>query len=104
MQGKSIRPILEGSEPRNWRKSVYYHYYEFPAPHHVYPHVGVRTERYKLVHYYTIKEWELFDLKQDPHELKNLYSDPAFVPIREKLTAELRRLQRELRDSEPASA
>jgi arylsulfatase A-like enzyme len=103
MQGVSFRPILEGREPRNWRRSIYYHYYEFPAPHHVYPHVGVRTERYKLVHYYTIQEWELFDLQQDPHELRNRYGDPDFASVRENLTAELRRLQRELRDPEPAS-
>jgi arylsulfatase A-like enzyme len=102
MQGRSLRPILEGREPGSWRKSLYYHYYEFPQPHHVYPHIGVRTERYKLVYYYTIKEWELFDLKKDPHELKNLYNDPAHAQIRDQLTAELRRLKDELKDPEPA--
>ena len=101
MQGHSIRPILEGHEPANWRKSLYYHYYEFPQPHHVYPHIGVRTEQYKLVYYYTLKEWELFDLKKDPHELKNLYDDPAHAHARDQSTAELRRLQRELKDPEP---
>ena len=53
MQGESLVPLLEGKTPADWRKSVYYHYYEFPQPHHVHPHYGVRTERYKLIHFYT---------------------------------------------------
>jgi arylsulfatase A-like enzyme len=101
LQGRSIRPILEGNEPSNWRQSMYYHYYEFPKPHNVHPHIGVRTEQYKLVYYYTLKEWELFDLKRDPHELKNLYGDPAHARTRDLLTTELRRLQRELKDPDP---
>jgi arylsulfatase A-like enzyme len=101
LQGRSMRPILEGREPGNWRKSIYYHYYEFPQPHHVYPHIGVRTAEFKLVYYYTLKEWELFDLKKDPHELKNLYDNPSHAQTREKLTGELRRLQSELKDPEP---
>ena len=102
MQGRSIRPILAGRPPADWRRSLYYHYYEFPQPHHVYPHIGVRTERYKLVYYYTLKEWELFDLRKDPHELKNLYQSPGYADTRETLTAELRRLQRDLKDPDPA--
>ena len=102
MQGRSLRPLLEGGKPSNWRKSLYYHYYEFPQPHHVYPHIGVRTERYKLVYYYTIGEWELFDLRKDPRELRNLYNDTAHARTRAELTAELRRLKEELKDPEPA--
>jgi arylsulfatase A-like enzyme len=101
LQGRSLRPILEGRNPQSWRKSLYYHYYEFPQPHHVYPHIGVRTERYKLVYYYTIKQWELFDLSKDPHELRSLYDDPAHSRTRAQLTAELRRLKEELKDPEP---
>src|SRR5437764_404469 len=78
MQGKSFKAILEGKEPADWRKSVYYHYYEFPQPHHVHPHYGVRTDRYKLIHFYDIDDWELFDLEKDPHELKSAYKDPAY--------------------------
>ena len=69
----------KGETPADWRKSVYYHYYEFPQPHHVQPHYGVRTDRYKLIHFYTIDEWELFDLENDPHELKSVYDDPAYA-------------------------
>jgi arylsulfatase A-like enzyme len=100
MQGRSLRPILEGKKPADWRKSVYYHYYEFPQPHHVHPHDGVRTDRYKLIHYYTLKEWELFDLQKDPHELKSVYDDPAFAAVREEMTKELQRLRAELKDSD----
>jgi arylsulfatase A-like enzyme len=102
MQGHSIRPILGSRPAPHWRTSIYYHYYEFPGSHNVQRHIGVRTEQYKLVHYYAINEWELFDLKRDPHELKNRYGDAAYAQVRAKLTAELRRLQRELQDPEPA--
>ena len=100
MQGRSLRPVLEGKTPADWRKSVYYHYYEFPQPHHVHPHYGVRTDRYKLINYYTLKEWELFDLQKDPHELKSVYDDPAYAVVREDMTKELKRLRAELKDSD----
>ena len=97
MQGRSLRPVLEGQTPTEWRKSVYYHYYEYPGPHRVRPHYGVRNDRYKLIHFYTIKEWELFDLQTDPHELKSVYDDPAYAKVREEMAAELIRLRVELK-------
>jgi len=100
MQGRSLRPILEGKAPADWRKSVYYHYYEFPQPHHVHPHYGVRSDRHKLIHYYTLKEWELFDLQKDPHELKSVYDDPDYAQVREEMTKELKRLRAELKDND----
>ncbi len=100
IQGRSLRPTLEGKTPADWRKSAYYHYYEFPQPHHVHPHYGVRTDRYKLINYYTLKEWELFDLQKDPHELKSVYDDPAYAGVREDMTRELTRLRAELKDSD----
>ena len=84
--------------PADWRKSVYYHYYEFPQPHHVHPHNGVRTDRYKLIHFYTIDAWELFDLEKDPHELKSVYDDPAYAPIVADLKKELKRLMEQYKD------
>ena len=96
MHGRSLRPILEGRPPADWRTSFYYHYYEFPGAHSVRRHYGVRTIRYKLIHYYRIGEWELFDLEKDPNELRNVYSDPAYAPVVEKLKAELDRLRKEL--------
>jgi arylsulfatase A-like enzyme len=98
MQGRSIVPILAGDAAADWRKSVYYHYYEFPQPHYVHPHTGVRTERYKLIHFYTIDAWELFDLEKDPHELKSVYDDPAYAQIVTDLKHELQRLKDHYKD------
>ena len=104
MQGRSLRPVLEGKAPADWRKSVYYHYYEFPQPHHVHPHYGVRAARHKLIHYYTLNEWELFDLEKDPDEMKSVYDDPAYKAVREELTRELGRLREQYGDTEAAAA
>ena len=74
MQGMSLVPILKNGSAENWRKSIYYHYYEFPSVHMVPRHYGIRTERYKLMHFYQFgNEWEMYDLKEDPDELTNIY-------------------------------
>ena len=77
MQGKSLVPLMKGERPADWRKSIYYHYYEYPSYHMVPRHNGIRTERYKLIHFYEFGEWEFYDLKTDPDELTNLYGKPA---------------------------
>ncbi|WP_459554599.1 sulfatase family protein [Lacunimicrobium album] len=79
MQGRSMVPLLKGDSPSDWRKSHYYHYYEYPAVHSVHRHRGVRSERYKLIHFYQIDEWEFYDLEKDPDELKSVYKDPAYA-------------------------
>jgi len=92
---------LKGITPIDWRSSIYYHYYEYPAWHSVKRHYGIRTERYKLMHfYYDIDEWELYDLAKDPDELKNLYGDPAYEVVVKKLKAELARLKKEFGDTD----
>ena len=93
MQGRSLLPLLSGETPGDWRTSVYYHYYEFPGAHSVRRHYGVRTDRYKLIHYYHVGQWELFDLQQDPHELRSVYGDPQYAGVREEMLAELERLR-----------
>jgi arylsulfatase A-like enzyme len=98
MQGKSIVPILLGQPTPDWRKSVYYHYYEFPQPHHVHPHYGVRTDRYKLINFYDLNEWELYDLEKDPHEMKSVYGDPAYTKVQEDLKQELQKLREQYKD------
>ena len=100
MQGESIRPILQGKTPGNWRKSMYYHYYEYPGAHSVKRHYGVRTGRYKLIHFYQdIDEWELYDLAKDPREMENVYGDASYADIVQELKAELKQLRRKYKDT-----
>jgi arylsulfatase A-like enzyme len=100
MQGASLFPVLTGHIPADWRKEHYYHYYEYPAVHSVKRHYGISTSRYKLIHfYYDIDEWELYDLKTDPNELKNVYNDPAYAQIRKNLTERLKQLRKKYKDN-----
>jgi arylsulfatase A-like enzyme len=100
MQGESLRPILRDHTPDDWRTSMYYHYYEFPAVHMVKRHYGIRTRRYKLIHFYNdIDAWELYDLQSDPHELRNLYGQPAYAKLTARLKAELDRLRAQYGDT-----
>ena len=97
MQGKSFKGTFEGDE-KSPRKSVYYHYYEYPIWHQVQPHYGIRTDRYKLMHfYYSMDEWELYDLKNDPSEMNNIYSE-ASPELITKLKNELEELRKEYKD------
>ncbi len=93
MQGASLVPLLKGQTPKDWRKEIYYHYYEYPSVHMVPRHNGIRSKRYKLMHFYQFEnEWELYDLKSDPDELKNLYGDPKFAKLRNRMKARLEHL------------
>jgi arylsulfatase A-like enzyme len=89
MQGESMLSLWKGNTPADWRKYVYYHYYESGGEHNVAKHVGVRSERYKLIHFYENNDWELYDLKKDTLELNNIYNDPAYLKIQESLKNEL---------------
>lgn len=118
MQGRSLRPLMEGQPPADWRQSVYYAYYEnswelagkgdeamaepyrYFTPHRIGPHRGVRTDRYKLIEYYGEGDyWELFDLERDPHELQNLYEDPNYAGLVAELKSELQRLRAQYADT-----
>ena len=103
MQGRSLLPLLKGQPPADWRKSFYYHYYEFPVPHRVRPHYGVITERYKLIHYYgpDLNDWELLDRAQNPQETRNFYTEASHQDTVAELKTELARLQKELGESVP---
>jgi len=100
MQGRSLRPLLNATPPTEWRDAIYYRYYEFPHGwHKVRPHYGVRTDRYKLIHFEgDMDVWELFDLQADPNELENVYGQDEYVAIQEALHGKLNELQRELED------
>jgi len=101
MQGESLREVCQQVTPGSWRQAMYYHYYEYPAVHQVKRHYGIRTHRYKLIHfYYDIDAWELFDLERDPHELHNVYGDPSYAPVVRELDAELHRLRKLYSDTD----
>ncbi len=95
IQGVSLLPLLQNEKtPSGWRKSLYYHYYEYPAEHAVKRHYGVRTTKYKLIHFYNdIDTWELYDIKRDPKEMNNLFGEPKYKNLTKKLKSELLRLQ-----------
>lgn len=99
IHGESLLPLLEGESPEDWRKSLYYHFYEYPAEHMVKRHFGVRTDRYKLIHFYNDKDfWELYDLQADPAEMRNLYGVKGYEDVTGELKSELYRLQEQYDD------
>ncbi len=98
-QGQSLLPLMKGEEVTEWRDGVYYHYYEYPFGwHKVKRHYGMRTDRYKLIHFYNdIDKWELYDLVEDPNEMNNIYeeAEPELVV---ELTKRLDELQNQYGD------
>jgi arylsulfatase A-like enzyme len=91
MQGMSLVPLMSDTPAKEWRSAVYYHYYEYPYGwHKVKKHYGIRTDRYKLIHFYNdIDAWELYDLKTDPHEMNNLVGKPEYTAITDSLKIRL---------------
>ncbi|WP_258103471.1 sulfatase [Marinoscillum sp. MHG1-6] len=99
VQGNSFKSRIAGDTSEEWDQSMYYHYYEFPTWHHVQPHYGIRTDRYKLIHfYYNVDVWELYDLENDPHELNNLSGQPEYSGILDNLKMKLLKRQAEYGD------
>ena len=104
MQGESLLPLLTGKVKKLKRKALYYHYYEYPAEHMVNRHYAIITKEYKLIHYYfPAGEWELIDRKKDPFELNNVYNDPRYARIRNKLHQELDDLRVKYKDNDQIS-
>ena len=109
MSGVSLESLFSGETPKDWRKDLYYHYYDYPAIHNVRRHDGVRTDRYKLIHFYGKGETkndenincnELFDLKNDPNELDNLYGKKGYEKISLELQATLDNYRKKLKVDE----
>jgi arylsulfatase A-like enzyme len=99
MQGMKLQPLLEGNADA-WRDALYYHYYEYPGIHMVKRHYGIKTKRHKLIHFYhDVDEWEMYDLKADPQEMRNVYGMPEYAEIQQKLHARLAELQKQYKDS-----
>ena len=95
MQGTSLVPLLRGSTPKSWRNAIYYQYFEYPGWHAVRRQYGVRTSRYKLIDYYEVGEWELFDLDKDPDEMRSVYDDKSYAGVRRNLEATLASLRKQ---------
>lgn len=105
MQGRSLVPFLRGEQPSSWRKDWLYEYYEYPGPHNVKKNRGIRTDRYKLIHYYEEpQEFELYDLKEDPGELHNIYGHAAHAQLARELMSRIAELRRETGDVDQPAA
>ena len=112
MQGKSLRPLLSGSPPKDWSEIAYHRYWMHRDPdHNAYAHYGIRNQRYKLIYWYNEgfglpgtnhggedREWELFDCEDDPLELMNLYSDPEYKDVVQMMRSELEAKMAEIGD------
>ena len=104
IQGTSLKPVLEneGKTPADWRKAAYYHYYEYPAEHSVKRHYGIRTQDFKLIHFYNdIDEWEMYDLKADPREMNNVFGKPEYAEKQKELMQLLQETQKQYKDNDP---
>ena len=102
MQGINLVPLVTGAQPDLKRDHLYYHFYEYKADHTVLPHLGVRGTRFKLIYFYTVDEWELYDLFRDPREQKNLYGKQQHKKTFEKMKKELMKLRDDYDDHEKA--
>ena len=115
MQGESLRTILQGRTPDAWRDAIYYRYWMHLSHHHIPGHYGIRDGRYKLAFFYglpldaslgkgtfpaTTPGWELYDLKEDPHETNNVYTNSDYAPIIKRLNEELLNLKKQYRDND----
>ena len=101
MQGESLVPLLAGNDDHWTREAVYYHYYEYPAVHMVKRHYGIVTRDYKLAHYYyDVDEWELYDRKNDPTEVQNVYNHLEYQDVVLELKEQLKELRLKYKDSE----
>jgi arylsulfatase A-like enzyme len=101
IQGRSLREVVDGTPPGDWRDAVYYHYYEYPGFHAVRAHYGVKQGRYKLMRFYgDIDAWEFYDLETDPNEMHNRIDDPRVQDEVARLKVKLEALRRQYRDSD----
>jgi arylsulfatase A-like enzyme len=98
MQGRSWVPLFKDPKAE-FRKDWLYEYYEYPDAHKVRPHRGVRTETWKLIHYYQEpEEFELYNLEKDPWEKENLYSKTEQADKVKELKTRLEELRKETGD------
>ena len=108
VQGRSFKSLLEtGKEADGWKKAAYYRYWMHMAHHDNPAHLGMRTKRYKLIYFYgcnyqggyqTPAGWELYDMKNDPHETRNLYHDPNHAKLAQSLKGWLAKVRNRVGD------
>lgn len=98
MQGRSLVPLFAGKTPDDWRGEIYYRYYHDPGHHDTRAHYGIRTATHKLIHFWKKDQWEFYDLRDDPNEMHNLYSEPSRRESILALQDTLRRLKLSLGD------
>jgi arylsulfatase A-like enzyme len=99
MQGISMVPLLRG-EKKRLRDAIYYQYFAYPDWHMVRRQVGVRDHRYKLIHYYEVDRWELFDLEKDPHEMRSVYDEAGYQDVVRTMKRKLGALRAQYRAPE----
>ena len=100
MQGRSLLPVLGGDTPDDWRDAIYYRYFEFPGPHQVAKHYGIRTDRYKLMYFHDLDQWEFYDLQEDPDELTNVFGAPEHTARIARLATRLGEMKAEALDAD----
>ncbi len=94
-QGVPLTPLFkDGKAPKDWRNSLYYCFYEHPGEHNCPRHDGIRTNQFTFAYIWTSDEWMMFDLAKDPQQMKNVYDDPKYKPMRDKLMTEYNRLRK----------
>lgn len=113
MQGRSFKSQLEGqAAPADWPDATYYRYWMHMAHHDNPAHFGIRTANYKLIYFYgqpldapgasksvTEPHWELYNLREDPHEMRNVVAEPIYSDVLQELKTRLFELQQEVGDS-----
>lgn len=102
IQGLNLVPLLTGKQNQLPRKELYYRYYEYPIDHYVLPHLGIREKDYKLIYFYTVNEWEFYDLKNDPQEQKNLITNSKNQNEIARMKKRLTEIKKQYQDTEPA--
>lgn len=102
MQGLSLKALITSKQNNLPRKELYYRYYEYPIDHYVLPHLGIREKQFKLIYFYTVNEWEFYDLQADPQEQHNLVSLQKYQPEINRMKKRLMEVKKEYKDAEPA--
>lgn len=98
-QGRSLLPLFRGDASSFTDRAVYGHFYESrDYDHHAPKYVALRFGKYKLMHYYEVGDWELFDIDKDPKESRNLWGDKSRTALRKSLVQRLLDEQRRLKE------